>query len=296
MNGSGQKNFFRYDDNVAIHFQLRGRGKTPVVFVHGFAAALITWHDIAPLFPEERFRLFLIDLKGFGLSAKPRDGAYTIADQTAIVKAFIEAQGLSGVVLVGHSLGGTIALLTSLSFLEEGKRDAIGKLILIDCAAYPRRLPPLVRLLRTPLLGPLLLRLVPVRLIVRYNLDRVFHRREAVTPERIDRYVGCFRKGMAYSLTEGARQLDPAAYAHIAGRYRKLPLPTLIIWGKEDRVIPYREGVRLQGDIPSSILKIIEGCGHNPHEEMPEETFAAIDAFLREYGKMEGAPVLDTDD
>src|SRR5512136_218144 len=97
---------FNYNGNIPIHYQVGGHGALPLVFLHGIASAHNTWHDLARLFPAERFRLFLLDLKGFGLSAKPRDGAYAVEDQAAMVQAFIREQGLRSVILVGHSMGG----------------------------------------------------------------------------------------------------------------------------------------------------------------------------------------------
>ncbi len=272
---------FCYDNDVVISYETEGDGPTPIVFLHGFAAGLITWHDIRLLFPTSLFRLYLLDLKGYGFSTKPRDHRYAPEDQAAIVLSFMEALKLRHAVLVGHSLGGGIALLAFHQAREKDERELIDRLVLIDCAAYPQRLPRIMRWLRVPLLGRAILHLLPVRFMVRYSLDRVFHDKKAITPDRINRYVTCFgRKGIDHVFSETCRRLIPEKYAALSGFFRNIAVPTLIIWGEEDRFISPGHGRRLQGAIPGSRLVVIPGCGHNPHEERPAETFAAMSEFL----------------
>ena len=276
-----ESRFFDYTGDIRIHYQASGHGPVPLVFLHGFASSHTTWHDMAGLFPSDRFTLFLLDMKGFGLSAKPRDGAYSVEDQAAIIKAFIRKQELRSVILIGHSLGGAVTLRLCLQTRGEDASFTIQKIILIDCAAYPQKLPKFFRRLRSPLIGPLVLRLIPVRKMVRTTLDKVFFDPSAVTPERIERYMRYFRgKGIPYALRATVKGIDPAAYARISESYSELSVPTLIIWGKEDRIIRLKNGLSLHEDITGSQLNILEKCGHSPHEERPAETFSAIDAFL----------------
>lgn len=273
--------FFHYSDGVSINYEVHGHGGTPIVFLHGFAAALTSWHDIVPLFPPERFTLYLLDLKGFGFSSKPRDGRYSPEEQVAIVTAFLEHEGLSGVVLAGHSYGGGIALLSYLAARDSGKEKLIGRLILIGCAAYPETLPRLMRWLGHPLLGRCILHLLPLRFMVRFTLERVISDRRAITEERIARYMTCFgREGIIPVFIESCRQLVPGRYAGLPRLLRTITIPTLIIWGGNDRIIPLSFGERLHGDIPGSRLAVIPGCGHVPQEERPAETCAAMREFL----------------
>ncbi len=75
-----ERHTFHYSAAIRINYEVAGHGATPIVLLHGFAASLITWHDIRGFFPPERFRLYLLDLKGFGFSTKPRDGHYAPED------------------------------------------------------------------------------------------------------------------------------------------------------------------------------------------------------------------------
>jgi pimeloyl-ACP methyl ester carboxylesterase len=274
---------FRYSDTVLINYETHGRGALPIVFLHGFAAALTTWHDIILFFPPEAATLYLVDLKGFGYSSKPDDDQYSIEEQAAIITAFLEHEALVGVALVGHSLGGGIALLSYFAARTTGKGNLISRLILIACTAYPQQLLPVMRLLRNRRLSWGILHLLPQRLMVYYSLKRAVHDRRALTRERIARYMTCFgREGIAHVFSATCRQLIPERYAEYARFYREITVPTLIVWGKEDRFISPDCGERLHKDIPGSHLLVIANCGHLPQEEQPAETYAAIRDFLAE--------------
>jgi pimeloyl-ACP methyl ester carboxylesterase len=276
-----ESRFFNYRGSIPIHYKVRGNGPVPLVFLHGFAASHTTWHDIVPFFPADRFRIFLLDMKGFGLSAKPRDGAYAIEDQVIMVRAFIRDQGFSSVILIGHSLGGGVALRTCMQMQNESDPCKVEKLVLIDCAAYPQRLPKFFRRLKTPILGPLFFRLIPVRFLVRKTMTQIFYDPSAVTPERFERYTRYFRgKGIPYAMRATVKCIDPDAYLNIGERYRDLKVPTLIIWGEQDRIVKLKHGLRLHEDLTNSRLKILEKCGHNPHEERSADAFAAMAEFL----------------
>lgn len=275
--GKGRRSF-HLDDGALISYEVRGEGPVPVVFLHGFAAALTTWDDIVPLFSPDRYTLYLLDLKGFGRSSKPAGARYDPQAQADAVAAFMEGLDLSGAVLVGHSLGGGIALLVLLR-TPAGAR--IGKLVLITPAAYPQRLPPVMRLMRHRLPGLVLLHLLPLRVMVRRTLGYVFFRRSAITPERVARYVSCFdREGIDEVFIATCRTLDPARYAGVTELYRTITVPTLVVAGENDRVVSPSHAFRLVADIPCARLALIPACGHNPHEEWPQETFAAISGFF----------------
>ena len=272
---------FRYSDAVLINYEVHGRGGTPIVFLHGFAAALITWHDIVPLFPPESATLYLLDLKGFGFSSKPHDGRYTVEEQAAVVIAFLEHEGLADAVLVGHSLGGGIALLAYIAARKSGKENLIGRLILISCSAYPQDLPWIMRCLRKRLLGGAILHLLPLRFMVRFTLTHLFHDHSAITEDRIARYVGCFgRKGIAHVFIETCRQLIPERYVELTRLFRTITSPTLVIWGAADPIVNLAQGLRLHEEIAGSHIVIIPHCGHIPQEERPIETHAVIREFL----------------
>jgi pimeloyl-ACP methyl ester carboxylesterase len=262
---------------VRLHCEILGTGSRPVLFLHGFAASSVTWEEIASYFPEDRYRLYLLDLKGSGKSAKPRDGAYSPEDQARSVLDVIEGLGQRNITLVGHSLGGGIALLVWHLAKATGRSSLISSLVLIDAAAYPQPFPRFFRVLRTGLLGRILLTLTPLRTMVEYNLKHVYHGIAQVTEKRITRYMGCFKgAGTQAALLSTARQVDSI---HKTPNHAEISIPTLIIWGRHDRVVWLDNGKRLHAEIPDSRLVIFE-CGHNPHEEEASACASAILEFL----------------
>ena len=104
---------FIYQGNISIKYRELNQGHPyTMVFIHGFGAASHYWRELEEHFAGT-YNTVALDLKGFGYSAKPKDGKYRVSDQADLVKAFIEAKNLSNIILVGHSMGGAVALLTS---------------------------------------------------------------------------------------------------------------------------------------------------------------------------------------
>ncbi|GAM09562.1 putative hydrolase YugF [Geobacter sp. OR-1] len=260
-----------------LHCEAIGAGPEPLLFLHGFAASSVTWEEISPYFPLDRFRLYLLDLKGSGKSDKPRDNAYSPEDQANLVLNAIEGLGIRNITMIGHSLGGGIALLAWHKGKATCRSALISRLVLIDAAAYPQRFPRFFQWLRKPILGWLLLRLLPLRSMVRYNLRHVYHDPEQVTEARVARYMGCFRgAGTVAAIIATARQVDSLRSIPDHGQ---IDVPTLIIWGRYDRVIRLQSGERLHAEIPGSRLVVMD-CGHNPHEEEAAASAAAIIGFI----------------
>lgn len=273
---------FDYSPSVTINYQVTGNGPTPVVMLHGYVASLVTWHDLRQFFPANEFTLYLIDLKGHGHSAKPRDNRYSLTEQVAIVKSFIRESELDNIVLAGHSMGGAIALLLALDYEKKGEPSPLSRLILLDAPAYLQKMPKFMRLLQKPLLGAMLLHLVPPKVCIRHVLNTIFHNKAAITQERIERYCEGFGgKNAAYAFITTIRQFIPKNYQEVVAGYRTISLPTLVIWGENDRLVPPETGGRLCLELPDARLALIPRSGHNPHEERPEETWEAIFGFLK---------------
>jgi pimeloyl-ACP methyl ester carboxylesterase len=113
--------------------------------------------------------------------------------------------------------------------------------------------------------------------MVKFNLEHVFHRPEEVTESRITRYADCYRgKGTIRALLTTARQVDRISKPY---DHRDISVPTLIIWGRHDRVVLLQNGQRLNNEIAGSHLVVFD-CGHNPHEEEAAACSAAIISFL----------------
>ena len=272
---------FEYAPGLVLRYGRQGSGPVPVLLIHGFAASRTTWDDLRGRFPRERYTLYLLDLPGSGRSSKPRDGEYSPLSQAGTVIAFLEGLDLSGAVLVGHSYGGTVALLATLTTRRSGREDLVAGTVLIGAPAWPQPLPRFFRYLQAPLLGGVLLRLLPNRLVVERALRSVYHDRRLVDDRHRARYRDCFRgRGTVAALVRTVRQMIPAGWEELCAGYPSLGTPLLLIWGSDDRVVRPRQGERLRDAVPGARLEVIPHCGHNPHEEFPDETWRCLQRFL----------------
>jgi|SRR6185437_13772649 len=284
MDSSAQHKF-QFSDEIFINYDIHGHGHTAIIFLHGFGASRKTWDDIAAFFSSDLYSLYLIDLKGFGLSSKPHDGHYSFEDQANIILAFISFLSLHGIILIGHSFGGGVALLISIILEASAKKNVIKDLVLIDCAAFTEDIPFPISFLQNPILNFISQDLVPADLKARFSLTKAFYDKDKVTQKIIDRYA-VYLNGpdYEYALTQTAKEIVPDNYDNIVKAYSHISAPTLIIWGKNDPILSLENGKKLNRLISESTLKIIKNCGHIPQEELPKETFEIIADFLRVRG------------
>ncbi|MEK6282878.1 MAG: alpha/beta hydrolase [Acidobacteriota bacterium] len=261
-----------------LHFEAHGDGN-PVLCLHGLGACLYTWRNlIEPL--SQNHKLILVDLKGCGASPKPRDGRYSIQDQAELIFRFIQEHDLSNLTLIGSSYGGAVALMVA-TMLCEIDRGRLSKLILIDSAGYDEFLPWHLKVLKTPMLGWLSIHLLPAKASTRRVLRYVYYNRRLITKEQIAAYAKPIRSRSARNaLLQTARQAIPKNIDELIPKYRDICVPTLIVWGEEDKVVPLKIGKMLAEAIPDAKLVVLPGIGHAPHEEAPEKTIPHILEFL----------------
>jgi pimeloyl-ACP methyl ester carboxylesterase len=263
---------------LPLHCETFGAGP-PVVCLHGFGASSYTWREIRDSLAASR-TVYTLDLKGFGDSPKPRDGRYTVHDQAALVIECIDHLQLTGLTLVGHSFGGGVALVTALELLRS-RPGALASLVLLDAASYRQPIPAFIRVLQVPVIGPLLQHLAPARMQVRTVLRLAYFHDELIPDASVEAYAAPLRaQGGPEALRETARQIIPADIDAICARYPTIGVPTLIIWGAHDEIVPLEFGERLRRAIPHSKLVVVENAGHMPHEETPEPVRRAIEEFL----------------
>ena len=268
---------FEYN-GIKINYREIGEGR-PVIFLHGFGASSRSWDDVAKRLTSKN-KLFLIDLKGFGLSEKPLDDKYSAADQAEIIFDFILKNKLENLVLAVHSIGGTVALLTFLKFAEE-KNNPIKRLILIGTSAYRQRIPDFIKFLRIPFLNKIVFAFPSTHSATKMALKKSFFDDKKITDEIVNHYGNFLDDvGSFHSFTETAKKIVPENADEISARYCEIDVPVLLIWGEKDEVISLSIGQRLQKDIPNTKLAVIPDCGHVPHEEKPNETAKLISNFL----------------
>jgi pimeloyl-ACP methyl ester carboxylesterase len=250
----------------------------PILCLHGLGANIFTWHYFIDSFSKNH-KLVLVDLKGCGRSAKPEDELYSIQDHADALYELILQNDWRRITLVGNSYGGALALLLA-GRLEENDSPRISSLVLIDAGAYKEYLPGYVRLMRTILGSPIIF-LMPARQAVRSVLEFSFYDRKKITEEQIAAYARpLLDPGTRNALLQTMRQCIPADADELVAKFKNISVPTLLLWGRHDRVVPVRVGELLNQAIPNSVLEVFEDCGHIPQEEQPQKTIARISQFL----------------
>jgi pimeloyl-ACP methyl ester carboxylesterase len=275
----GQPKIFDYH-GVRINYYEAGQGP-PVILVHGFGASAYSWRFLSPALAKDH-RVLTIDLKGFGLSAKPEDGKYAISDQADMVAEFIRTRDLHDLVVIGHSMGGGVTLLTYFNVRQDDPAR-IKKLVLIDSAGYPQKLPSFIWLAKVPVLGALGENLISPRFATARVLRKCYYHKDRVTDAQIDTYAyyGSL-PGAREAILATAQQIVPEDIEALTPRYKTITVPVLIIWGADDEVVPVSVAHNFKRDIPNSELVILPQCGHIPQEEEALETNRLIRQFLKE--------------
>lgn len=248
--------------------------------MHGFGATGAFWRKwVPPLAPVHK--CYLIDLPGFGRSAPGADPSPSgLAD--ALLR-FLDTEAIERPVLIGHSLGGGIALLAALTLAERGEGDRLAGLVLVSAAVYPQRIPPYITLARTPGIGEIFLIAPPPLWAVKRGLRGIVGDPTTVDDDQVriqrEPYLSRERRR---ALLAAARAIDPRAGERTSSRLPGLSVPSLLIWGEEDPVVPLNLGIRLARELPLARLVRLPGVGHLPPEESPEESLSAVLEFLRE--------------
>ena len=246
----------------------------PIVLLHGTSASLHTWDGWAAALKGQR-RVIRMDLPGFGLTGPMPDGDYRLTRYVNFVIALLDQLGVQQAVLAGNSFGGNLAWKIAVDHPQR-----VSKLVLVDAAGYPfdpASMPIGFKIAQIPALRPMMEHTLP-RSMIESSVRNVYGDPSKVTPELVDRYQELtLRSGNRSALVERFRQSPSGEFTAQIPQVRQ---PTLILWGAQDRLIPPDNALRFQRDIAGSRLVMFDALGHVPHEEDPEQTVAAVQAFL----------------
>ena len=264
-------------NKMDVHFRDEGvRTDTiPIVLIHGTGASLHTfnaWSDRL----KKSHRVIRMDLPAYGLTGPFPDKNYTMANYTAFLKDFLIALNIKQCVLAGNSLGGAIAWNFTLE-----QPSTVTKLILIDASGYPiasKSVPIAFSLAKIPVINKLLTFITP-RFLVRSSVENVYFDSSKVTDLVVERYFNLtLRAGNRKAFVDRLKiPKDTSTYRFI----KSIQQPTLILWGKEDLLIPVENAYKFQEDLPNNTLVILENTGHTPMEESPLESLAPVISFLK---------------
>ena len=263
---------------IELYQETYGQGD-PLLCLHGFGGTLYSWRNfVEPL--SKNYQLVLFDLKGFGKSPKPNDTRYSPFDHAELIYRFILEQDLKRLRLIGNSFGGAISLVLAIMLQDQGELARLQSLILIDPGAYKEYVPLYLKFLSVPLVN-LGAYLIPSEFAVRTILRNAYYDPNKISDEQVTAYATPLSEpGARHALLETGKQLVPPNFDELVVKYKSIETPALIIWGRQDKILPLECGERLNRDLPNSTLKVIDQCGHMPQEEKPEETIPLVLDFL----------------
>jgi pimeloyl-ACP methyl ester carboxylesterase len=263
-----------------LHYRVGGQGPL-LVLVHGITNSSATWEPVLATLGQ-RFTVIAPDLLGHGDSAKPR-GDYSLGANASLLRDFMLALGHERATLVGHSLGGGIAMQVAYQFPERVER-----LVLVSSGGLGRQVTPLLRAVALPgaeLVLPVLASepLMNAGTKIGGWIDRI--------GLRVGSDLAAMAAGFASLQDIEARRAfvhTARAVIDVGGQrvdatdklYLAKAVPTLILWGDRDPIIPARHGIRAHELMPGSRLRIFEGAGHFPHHDDPTGFAAAITEFV----------------
>jgi pimeloyl-ACP methyl ester carboxylesterase len=251
-----------------------------VVLIHGMAGSSTTWRDSMPALAEH-FRVIAPDLLGHGRSAKP-SGDYSLGAHASLVRDLLAHLGVERATIVGQSLGGGVAMQFAYQYPEFCER-----LVLVNSGGLGRDVNWILRLLSLP--GAEFVLPVVVPGFVRdhgNSLSRWLHR-HGIRPPRIAEMWAAYS-----SLAESENRqaflrtlrsvVDPGGQSVSATDrlYLAAAMPTLIVWGDADPIIPCSHGAEAHEAMPGSRLVLFDGVGHFPHVEVPDQFVDAVVDFM----------------
>jgi pimeloyl-ACP methyl ester carboxylesterase len=263
-----------------VHYRDEGPrdDPTPLVLLHGTASSLHTWQGwVGDL--RARKRVITFDLPGFGLTG-PLAGEYPHDDYRAdnlarVTLDFLDALHVQRFAIGGNSLGGEVAWRVAAM-----APSRVDRLILVDATGYafvPEHIPVGFQLARTPGLNRLGEFLTP-RTVVEDSVRDVYGDPSRVTGALVDRYFEMMtREGNRHALN---LRMEVIASDLAPERIRTLKLPTLILWGAKDRLVPPVNAQHFHADIAGSQLVVFPGLGHVPQEEDAQQSVAPVRLFL----------------
>jgi pimeloyl-ACP methyl ester carboxylesterase len=289
-----------------VSYQIRGQeicgyevgsGETTAIMLHGWSSSRFA---VAPLFPilSRYYRCLAIDLPGYGASA-PLPERVSISAYAELIARLAHKVSDRPVVLVGHSMGGMISLVLALRYPE-----LVDRLILL-CPTISGRLSqrnnltlaPFVIMEHFPLTQALVSTLEPiVPLTDRLLRPSMFADRTRVSEEDYQRIKADIRR--RDQATVRAESFWAMRDSDLRGQLARIKIPSLVIWGMEDSIIPLSDAYALSEEWPEANFYIIPQAGHWPHFEMPEITEWCILRFHGEHAHKPyfaaSTPILDT--
>jgi pimeloyl-ACP methyl ester carboxylesterase len=264
-----------------VTYRTAGDGEEVVVLIHGITGDGETWNDVIPDLAEE-FTVVAPDLLGHGQSAKPR-GDYSLGSHASGVRDLVAALGHDHATVVGHSLGGGVAMQLAYQFPERCDR-----LVLVSSGGLGREVHLLLRAAALPGAEFVLPLVCATRLrdagdAVWQTLGRLGLSAGHDLEEMWSGYASLADHDAQQAFVHTLRTIVDGGGQRVSATdrlYLAAELPTLIVWGEADPIIPIEHGIAAHEAIPRSQLEVFEGAGHFPHRSDPARFAEALIDFI----------------
>ena len=251
----------------------------PLVLLHGIGRDREDWHAVRPALAQH-FTAYAIDLEGFG-DSEAWDGSVSLVSMARMVRRTLAAVGEHRPLrLVGNSMGGAVALR-----MTADDPAAVAGLVLISPAGFGRDAAFGLRLLTVPVVGTALLALdsSPAALRLRARRpDQYLEERALATASSLRLRRAAMRRQYLQVIHDlgGWRGIHEDWRAEVLQALADAGVPTLVLWGDRDTVLPYAHLASVQASVPHARVEPLPGLGHMPQLEQPERVARLIDEFL----------------
>ena len=268
-------------DGMSVHYRVEGlaQDSIPLVLLHGTGASLHTWDGWVNALKSER-KIIRLDLPAYGLTGPNPTSDYSQEFYATFINDFLTKLGVKQCIISGNSLGGSIAWNYAVKYPEK-----VSKMILVDAGGYPMKsksVPIAFQVAGWPLIKNLFKYVTP-RSIVQKSVENVYADKSKVTEILIDRYFELsLREGNRQAFIDRMSEFRNKGITNIkTSQIKYLSMPTLIIWGDKDLLIPLEVGEKFHTDLPNDTLVVFKNLGHTPMEEDAENTVATVKEFLK---------------
>lgn len=268
-------------DGMSVHYRVEGlaQDSIPLVLLHGTGASLHTWDGWVNALKSER-KIIRLDLPAYGLTGPNPTSDYTQEFYATFINNFLTKLGVRQCIISGNSLGGSIAWNFAVKYPKK-----VSKMILVDAGGYAMKsksVPIAFQVAGWPLIKNLFKYVTP-RSIVQKSVENVYVDKSKVNEILVDRYFELsLREGNRQAFIDRMSEFRNKGITNIkTSQIKYLSMPTLIIWGDKDLLIPLEVGEKFHTDLPNDTLVVFKNLGHTPMEEDAENTVATVKEFLK---------------
>lgn len=265
-------------EGMSTGYLTAGAG-SPILLLHGVGTSAREWSWVLPGLARNHL-VYAVDLPGYAGSVEPPD--YAPAFTASFINSFLDAVGVERVTVVGNSFGGLTALHLALS-----EPERVSALVLADSAGFGRAVNPALAAVTLPGAGDAAKVLSKTPLVASQRAFGrallLFARPWRIPPRWLkEQYQLAQTPNFMEATLESIRSVvNPAGQREVLlDQLHRLRMPTLVVWGIEDRVIPYWHANVAVARLPKGTLVSIPGCGHLPHVEQASRFVSILDGFL----------------